>query len=525
MAQRQLSEDDYRATVLDPKLETWGYPYRDLNSCTRGSHNRFRLYDQDREPDYIFWGGTTPILNVEAKSRDAQFPQCLDQAVMHAKNFRNFQENDREVTIPFILVAAGNKIRMYQAMVVGGIHLQFEELDHILTWDQLIAEIRTRESPVPAQITKTTLGHDILISTLQEIYDALASSRPRIASNPDELVIAMNTVLQEAVPAGRDEIAKAVSVLSTRLAGRLLPLLNRYDLSRIKPEDLAYAYRKFVIQFFKGDSHAFNEEDVGRYWTPTEIIDFMVKIADPQPGERIIDPACGSGGFVGLVASKLLSHGEQIVSLQKNLLACDVDPFAVSITQTFLRLLIPSANPAVWQVFRKNSLLSKKVYPWEEADLSKVLKPDSFDVVIGNPPGGDEYIFGKETSIRNALPFDPGGGRMKNGSLFLLRSVQLAKNGGRICTVVPEGVLTNTEHSKLRAFINANCEVKLIVSLPRVFPNVPSKMNILYMIKGRGAKPDDTRFLAKVDLQPTDGQEAPSLESELNRVLEKFRSD
>ncbi len=526
MARERFSEDDYKATVLEPKLERLNYPHRDINFCTRGSSNRFRTWSGDHDPDYIFWFQGKPILDVEAKPRESQFDrEAFPQATFHARNFVSPGTTEVQ-TIPYILCAAGERMEMFRAVPTEtSIDIHFERLPRLLSWQELIQQVQATLRPATVQqVSQTTLGLDALAHTFDEIYQVLSGASSKVGKNPDEILMKLNDILLQTVQGVELEKIQALSNLSKRAINRLSTPLFRYPLHEIKSNHLAYAYRKFVTQFFQGKSAAFNGMDIGRYLTPSEIIDFMVKLSDPQPDERIIDFACGSGGFVGAVAFHVAQSHSSDSFLQNNLFACDVDPFAVSTTKTFLQLLLSLSPDANLNIFRKNGLVSGKIHLWEERDLTNVLQPRSFDLVISNPPAGDVYQIGADEKVREVFPLSFPGRKLQNGPLFVVRAIQLAKIGGGICLIIPDGILANEKLQYVRDFIDQNCEVRLVVSLPRVFPNVPSKMSILFMERVPHPKPKQRRFMAKVREKDEVTGEEPTLESELTSILQEYQA-
>lgn len=81
----------------------------------------------------------------------------------------------------------------------------------------------------------------------------------------------------------------------------------------------------------------------GRYFTPSEVVQFLVQAVDPKPGERILDFACGTGGFLGYAARHLMErHGVNARDIASRLCGYDIDAMCVRITQTFVGLLLPS---------------------------------------------------------------------------------------------------------------------------------------------------------------------------------------
>lgn len=128
----KISEDDYRSTYLDPKvLEPLGYPYRDINYVRRGSSAGYKTYNRSYYPDYLFLVEGTPALVIEAKASERDFDYGFQEGLHHAKNYNP----DR--IIPFLLVAAGERVELFEARVAG-LAIEFKKLEKIVSWGNFV---------------------------------------------------------------------------------------------------------------------------------------------------------------------------------------------------------------------------------------------------------------------------------------------------------------------------------------------------------------------------------------------------
>ena len=517
----KLSESDYRSCILEPKLEKLGYPHRDLNHCRRGAS--FKDYGGTYHLDYLFYFNDEPILDIEAKPKEKQFDKAHEQATYYARNF------DPVRVIPYIICAAGERIEMFKAVPSkNGVGVEFKRLEKLLSWKELISRIKSAIKPKTVEtITETTLGLESLKTVYNELFKTLKQKRPKF-KNDDEVVLAMNDILCEFITGNRWQSIRKRYNLSEMKTARIKEILGWYSLREISGHNLAYAYREFVTRQFTGTTPSWvkgEEREVGRYLTPAPVIDFMVKLCNPKPTDKIIDFACGSGGFLGAIVHRMLGKVNLYKYLKENIFACDVDEFSVSTARTFLTLLLRKDTPSIsFNLFHHNGLFSQKVHTWEQ-DLGKIIKEGSFDLIISNPPGGARYNLGYEDEIKGMFPLERGKKVLQNGPLFIQRAIQLARNRGKICLIVPHGILANVQLQYLRKYIFENCEVKAIISLPRgIFPNVQSKMSILYMVKTRRPSLKKEAFLAGVNTgkDPETGEEC-NLDSELKKILERYK--
>jgi len=223
------------------------------------------------------------------------------------------------------------------------------------------------------------------------------------------------------------------------------------------------------------------------------VISFLVRLAAPRPDDFVIDPVCGSGGFLGRIALGWVAQGAAPEQINARLVGCDMDPLAVQATRTFLELLLPGEQRGL-KVYRKNSLSTSKEFQWEK-DLTGLLEPESFDLVIGNPPAGNPLVgVGRRGgTVTDSLPQEyrdlqsffqnlpdtyPFARRQRRHEVaHLERFLALAKPGGRVAIILPEGIFANAQLRPIREYLVAETTVELVVSLPRgIFPFTPSKM-------------------------------------------------
>ena len=497
---RKIKEGDYRSAILDPYLRKLEYPVENLDYCRRGVD--FKIYDRKRFADYIFYYNDKPILDIEAKASEKDFDVAVSQAHAYGKNF-----NPDGSAIPFVMAAAGKKIVMFQAkpLEMGGV--RYEPLPEVLPWKELINIVEKALKPKKIKdITSTIIGLENIVSFFTNISGILHNQR-RPKLNSDRIIIAMNDLLWMWVKnRRRGRIYKKYSI-SKKSRSEIEPLLKQYDAQTIKGNNLAYAYRQFLARYFRGESIEMTKEKressvkLGRYLTPTPVIDFMIKLSNPDRKDKIIDFACGSGGFLGGIIKLIKRNKEKF--LKSNLYGIDIDPFSVSSAKTFLFLLL-SGKFEDFNIYQTNALLE-----------NENIKDGSFDLVISNPPGNDRYVLGNIKAIKQRFSLIKNK-MLLNPFLFITQAVYLTKNNGRICLIVPDGVFANKNYEDLRDFIFSNMQVKAIISLPRnIFPNVSSKMSILYAIKTKSPDKNKPIFMAKIS-------EDADLGIELQGILEKY---
>lgn len=224
--------------------------------------------------------------------------------------------------------------------------------------------------------------------------------------------------------------------------------------------------------------------DGGQFFTPREIVRAMVQVVDPQVGETVYDPGCGTGGFLAQSYEYMREHlgatamAAQLETLkQYTFYGREKENLIYPIGLANL-VLHGIDQPRLWH---GNTLTGGEIYGGLFQDA-----PSLFDVVLTNPPfGGKE---GRDAQTRFA--YKTGATQV----LFLQHVIDSLKPGGRCGIVLDEGVLFRTNET---AFVQTKrklldeCDLWCLVSLPPgTFVNAGAgvKANLLFFTKGRSTE-------------------------------------
>lgn len=214
------------------------------------------------------------------------------------------------------------------------------------------------------------------------------------------------------------------------------------------------AYEHFLAAILKGSK-------LGQFFTPRPIVNMMVRLINPKPDDLILDPACGSGGFL-IKAMQAVKwhidnnpHEREDVKvkrrkhLKKNsLYGCDGGLVAKTAKMNMIL-----AGDGHTNIIHDNSLT-------EDVSFLKMKREPLFDKIITNPPFGLNEKLTKTQLEKYDIP------NSKAQSLFLQLMIQKIKPNGLICTVVDEGVLNTPSYTALRKYFFKKCFVLAIFSLP-----------------------------------------------------------
>lgn len=297
---------------------------------------------------------------------------------------------------------------------------------------------------------------------------------------------------------GNEEIT-----LSDRALAFIVSELAKYDFTRTDVDAKGVAYQELVGVNLRGDR--------GQYFTPRGVVKLVVEMLDPKESESLLDPACGTGGFLvatlGHMLKKFRDEQKTQVGSEStteflnvherlkeyaaaNVFGADFDPFLIRAAQMNMVL----AGDGRGHIYNINSL----EFPFGHlADLpgaKKEIPLGSVDIIATNPPFGsdipitDKHILEQYELAHNWEPDGEGGFRntgTPKGSvapeiLFIERCIKWLRPGiGRLGIVLPDGVLGNPAAEYIRWWIMRETQVLASVDLPVEAFIAEANVNIL----------------------------------------------
>jgi hypothetical protein len=322
LSTRCLNDHEYGIRVIWPLLEYLGVPSQarlpQFHIENPFGNGLLRL-------DFLVHHGDVPLMTIEGEPTARQFDQGFRQAKNYSRNFKPRQSGCpiQERTVPFLITAAGNRAEMYRA-VVRGLNIEYEPIRHggapaFLEWHELLAEAgETRPAEIVSrqqQVLVAELANQFFTELFATI-DGVAALRKQ----DDRKMILFNKIIDHARNDGEAGVTAACreTRVDKRSIARVLKTIALYR-HKIESHEFAGAavargYRTFLLQpggrgahrFFTGESQArpyrvkgvVRYRNVARYFTPTEITQQMVRLANPRAGEQVIDMTCGTGGFL-----------------------------------------------------------------------------------------------------------------------------------------------------------------------------------------------------------------------------------
>jgi len=215
----------------------------------------------------------------------------------------------------------------------------------------------------------------------------------------------------------------------------------------------------------------------GEFYTPRALTEFITEMVDPRLGEKVLDPACGTGGFLTSAIENIRKHHEvkgvrELKELEKTIHGIEYKPLPYMLCVTNLILHDVKAPTVDY-----TDSLSR--------EYTSIGQKDRVDVILANPPFGAFVTDGVETN------FPMNFRTTESADLFLILMIRYLKDGGRAGIVLPDGSLTGDGvKQRIRQHFLENCNLHTIVRLPNsVFqPYASVATNLLFFEKGKPTK-------------------------------------
>ncbi|MEP6645797.1 MAG: class I SAM-dependent DNA methyltransferase [Saprospiraceae bacterium] len=250
---------------------------------------------------------------------------------------------------------------------------------------------------------------------------------------------------------------------------KVLNRLNAIDFNKASERHLFGELYETILQELQ------NAGDYGEFYTPRAITNFIVSIIDPKLGEKILDPACGTGGFLTCAIEHLKKQTKNVTqrkTIQENIHGWEWKPLPYVLATTNLIL----HDVELPDITYRDAL---------DKPLSEYRERDRVDIIIANPP------FGGTVANNNENNFPSNYRTKESADLFLILMINLLKQGGRAGIVLPDGSLTGDGiKQRVRQRLLEECNLHTIIRLPNsVFqPYATVATNLLFFDKGKPTK-------------------------------------
>ncbi len=217
------------------------------------------------------------------------------------------------------------------------------------------------------------------------------------------------------------------------------------------------------------------KNDLGEYFTPRHIVKTMVRLVNPQIGEKVYDPFCGTGGFLIESFRHIYNNMARTEANLKILRENTVYGNEITNTARITKMNMILAGDGHSNIEMKDSLANPVDGTTTYTDEKGAVHHNGFDIVLANMPYSQKT---KHGSLYD-LPSTNGDSICVQ---HCMKAINSAAENGRMALVVPEGFLFRKDLAKTREYLLEHCQLQSIISLPQgVFlPYTGVKTDIIY---------------------------------------------
>ena len=314
--------------------------------------------------------------------------------------------------------------------------------------------------------------------------------------------------------------------LSPRIITYLVSQLSHYDFLNSSVDVKGEAYEAIVGKNLEGTR--------GEFFTPRNAVKMAIKMLDPQPGMKCIDPACGTGGFIVVIlnylaelirrqiraeglrdqkADEAFRHRLRLAS--QEIYGLDINPSLVRVARMnmvmnndgqggIVHLDGLEMNPKRWELPPGTMKRYQRDGTEQEVAIADFFRAElqegTFDIIATNPPFGtkikydDLEVLNQYEGVGFKWDYDDNRALWSRSTklqskvapeiLFIERVVRLLKPGtGKACIVLPNGILGNPDDEYIRQWLLKHCQILALVAMPveLFLPKVGIQTHLIFL--------------------------------------------
>ena len=495
--------------LIDRSLENLGWKFKGKDKNVffeqpRTESERKKL--DGKRPDYVLYSKDSdkPLIIIEAKKKGSRIDAALEQGISYA----------RALEAPLVFATDGVFCKAFHTVANRAPILNGEEVDEFIREALALRYLATYEvntvSPKVQYDRKELIrifdeannmlrGEGLragierfgefanilflkLISESEQIkresgiktnFD-IACSWDSIKNIPISTRIEYinKTVYEKLNNLYKTDIFTPLQIRDTSILKEIMDKLDPLMLTDVDSDVKGDAFEYFL------KASTSTKNDLGEYFTPRHIVKTMVRLVNPQIGETIYDPFCGTGGFLIESFRHIYNNMARTEANLKILREKTVYGNEITNTARITKMNMILAGDGHSNIKMMDSLANPVDGKSTYFDEKGKEHHNGYDIVLANMPYSQKTKYGNLYD----LPSNSGDSICVQ---HCIKAVNSASENGRIALVVPEGFLFRKDLTKTREYLLENCQLQSVISLPQgVFlPYTGGKTDIIYATK------------------------------------------
>lgn len=320
-------------------------------------------------------------------------------------------------------------------------------------------------SPIPAKIQWRNWAADDEGMTGIELQDFIDNSLFPALKNLDVSNGSKRTLIVREIFSGTNNYMKNGTIIR-----QVVNKLNEIDFNSSEDRHVFGDIYETILRDLQSAGN------YGEFYTPRALTEFMTEIINPRLGEKVLDPACGTGGFLTCAIENIRKQDvkgvDDLKTLEATIHGMELKPlpFMLCVTNLILHdIEVPNVDYT-------DSL---------NREFTSIGHKERVDVILANPP------FGASVSDCVETNFPQNYRTTESADLFLILMIRYLKENGRAAIVLPDGSLTGDGvKQRIRQHFLEVCNLHTVVRLPNsVFqPYASVATNLLFFDKGKPTK-------------------------------------
>lgn len=460
-----------------------------------------------KRPDYVLYSNESdrPLIVIEAKKKGTRLDAAMEQGISYA----------RKINAPLVFATDGVFCKAYHTDANRPPILNGEEIDEFIRETLALRYLNTYEvntvSPkvqydrkelirifdeannmlrgegLRAGIERFGEFANILFlkliseseqikreSGIKTLFDATACSWDSIKNSPftTRIDYINKTVYEKLNSLYNTDIFTPLQIRDASILKEIMDKLDPLTLTDVDSDVKGDAFEYFL------KASTATKNDLGEYFTPRHIVKTMVRLVNPQIGETIYDPFCGTGGFLIESFRYIYNNMARTEANLKTLKESTVYGNEITNTARITKMNMILAGDGHSNINMRDSLANPidGKTTWKDNDGN--IHHNGYDIVLANMPYSQKTKHGDLYD----LPTTNGDSICVQ---HCMKAINSASPNGRMALVVPEGFLFRKDLTRTREYLLDNCQLQSIISLPQgVFlPYTGVKTDIIYATK------------------------------------------